>query len=1372
MPAKAVRHVIDTRAVAPIEGGAAPLEVASEAPLSSTAKASSSSSTTARRVVAVSGVVSIDMPAGPHVPASLSTTGDQRHRAMESPQSAAAPPPPQQPLQHFALPDAVRQRLAAVQAGARLLPSTTTTIPVDTPIAPLSTTQRDGEAVPATSGLKRPRADAAKDTETSKPSSFKRAALDAKQREPASPRPTSDDDGGVTHPSLRETRAVTVTSSTTPSAGRTTTTTTTKSKPLIQSRRWNLRMKGAVTGVAGSGKRREGNRVSATPKTTEEREDSENEGTEDVAGFGEGGAEVIRFHDRSRRSTTTYPPGDEDGDGDGLGKGSRWRALNPDLSSSSVSSASWSDADSKESERAEDDSTPLSRSRRVRQRREARHRATVDRHFAGYDDDDDAALAAAAEAVLRSDSESTVEDDESADDDDGDGGKDGVWSDSDEELDDDDDDNDSAESEEADEESSSLSSYGSEDSHSSSSSMVSSSRSGSGGVEHATKQSESAGSGSGGGFRPGRHAAAKVTATNTPATSTEDDAAAPGGVLPQLRRFGAIRYAFHIARGDRYGCHHTILTLHAPVTVQGPCGVVGLGCGEIVVGGFYLGQKQLTLWSREHRAVLMPMRRLKSKNAGRAEVPAWGDLPPVRCATAGEGGGADTVLYPSDVLRLRSRRRETEGRSSEQPKAAEEREEEDDEEDDDDPATLHRHLQDVEAIFGTIDWDWVEGMVNQWRTVHRVDLAAADPLVLVVQPYAHGSAGSYGKPTRRYYLRKALPYRKRLQEASASKAGKKGALRAADDDDATWMERAAGGELHDRAGADLPTDAYVEIASFLARYSERSVDLAMLPTVVPSVAQTGSGCVMVVGSQNIGKSTLCRFLANAMFSQHGLCYWLDLDLGQPEFGVPGQLALHRVRYPLLRPNDTPSVELVHALFLGGFTVTCPLSTANALAAMCAVVEEIAKEHPVIVNTHGWVLHTGRRTTSEVVRRLRPRQLIHLVKPQEEAWSKDTEALMDPVNGLNGEVVARRFLVRHVVSSSSSSASASPPVAVEADKTGAKTGEEQKQHKLNSHTTDSTRRGGKRKRQQPTSPPPSTIASAAKTTASPSASFRVLGRLPHPTEYAATEETGRGQPPVWTGSVTAVRVQRSDGLLKMKELAKQKGANGRRALWQRYLAPLLQFYESRSTPSRGESAPPTRSLADDATTLLRAPLSTLDEIVLTDLDEKNPSVSLRELAALLEHSVVAVQFHRREKTAANTTRGSTATAPKSDAGCRGKQDDNNDDGGGGASSDLNALPPVAVSSLASRSCGFPVSCYGYVESSEEELQHGVLALRLPLRRHVVRALLLEEEEAKAENEDEEEEGVRAPTQHSRVCRGISLALSPSTRADTSFMEHYP
>ncbi len=68
------------------------------------------------------------------------------------------------------------------------------------------------------------------------------------------------------------------------------------------------------------------------------------------------------------------------------------------------------------------------------------------------------------------------------------------------------------------------------------------------------------------------------------------------------------------------------------------------------------------------------------------------------------------------------------------------------------------------------------------------------------------------------------------------------------------------------------------------------------------------------GAKAVGKSTWCRALVNTLLSGpgdsvHGASsrspvLFLDLDIGQPELGPPGMLALYHVTEPLLGPAHT------------------------------------------------------------------------------------------------------------------------------------------------------------------------------------------------------------------------------------------------------------------------------------------------------------------------------------------------------------------------------------------------------------------------------------------------------------------------------------
>ncbi|KAG5507185.1 hypothetical protein JIQ42_06591 [Leishmania sp. Namibia] len=803
--------------------------------------------------------------------------------------------------------------------------------------------------------------------------------------------------------------------------------------------------------------------------------------------------------------------------------------------------------------------------------------------------------------------------------------------------------------------------------------------------------------------------------------------------------FQSFFFACHENRTNRSGCHHTLVGLRDSVTVKGPCGIIGFGLGEVSVSGFYLGRKQLTLWHEEHRAVLMPMKRLKTRHAQGMELPQWPRLPapawPPGCFSTAPVAGASTTTDADDALGQPLNPLYYRGvcdvagstkpaTVSDVPAASTAATGGEDEEE----LFLQALHWSCESVFGEVDWDWVEATVQSWRGLFSNQLP---PILLVLQPPSsmrrHGGEG----PTRRFYLTR--------------KRGRQGGT--------------AGGEAKtnkkegtSQGAAAAPSSAYMDIPSFVAHRSEPSVDLALVPSIVPSIAAQGCGSVMVLGSANIGKSTLCRYLANVLLSQHGLCYWLDLDVGQPEFGVPGQVTLSVVRRPLLRAHDASCAQIVSAFFTGASTAAqCPLTAANALAAVCAQARAIGEAHPVVVNTHGWVLQTGRRVSVEALRRLRPRQVIHLHKAQEELWAQDTAALLNPRNGLNAEVVQRRFLVRHRNARSAAAA---------ADAEG------------RSESTAGSKRAVK-------GAPPSSCA--------PSVGFLCHLPYPHAHESAAHQPASADREPTvssaatanapkWCGQVHSVRVQREETYSSMARVKATKGSRGRQLRWETYFAPLLRHYAGSTAAGAAAASKAPNGGEEEETTLLEAPLSALHSIVLAERDEKLGDVCLAEpvlsssstagvrssataaaqrqrrqthaeVAAALEHAVVAVLFHARPS--------AVAADGQSDGGER----------------------RGVVRSLASLRSGFPVSCYGVVESCERELLHGVdaaqhdtgarsawsssasagwIRIRVPLRRSVVAAML-----------STPESGLEGAA--TNWSTSISIAYSAALRSDTAFVD---
>ena len=49
-----------------------------------------------------------------------------------------------------------------------------------------------------------------------------------------------------------------------------------------------------------------------------------------------------------------------------------------------------------------------------------------------------------------------------------------------------------------------------------------------------------------------------------------------------------------------------------------------------------------------------------------------------------------------------------------------------------------------------------------------------------------------------------------------------------------------------------------------------------------------AGCIAITGTKGIGKSGFARLLVNTLLGQHSVVAYMDTDLGQPEFTVPGE----------------------------------------------------------------------------------------------------------------------------------------------------------------------------------------------------------------------------------------------------------------------------------------------------------------------------------------------------------------------------------------------------------------------------------------------------------------------------------------------------
>ncbi|CAN0385305.1 unnamed protein product, partial [Ectocarpus sp. 8 AP-2014] len=171
----------------------------------------------------------------------------------------------------------------------------------------------------------------------------------------------------------------------------------------------------------------------------------------------------------------------------------------------------------------------------------------------------------------------------------------------------------------------------------------------------------------------------------------------------------------------------------------------------------------------------------------------------------------------------------------------------------------------------------------------------------------------------------------------------------------------------------------------------------------PRPAGGGSNdSVLVCGAKGVGKSTLCRLLANRMLGRHREVAYMDCDLGQPEFTPPGQVSLHLLNTPVVGP---PHANLRHphlAYFIGTTTSKPePLLYSAAVRALAERASEgvvggaeqqqreaerpasffaggAPSPTPVVVNTDGWVKGMGEDLLGAVIDAVRPRHIVQIL----------------------------------------------------------------------------------------------------------------------------------------------------------------------------------------------------------------------------------------------------------------------------------------------------------------------------------------------------------------------------------------------------------
>jgi polynucleotide 5'-hydroxyl-kinase GRC3/NOL9 len=186
--------------------------------------------------------------------------------------------------------------------------------------------------------------------------------------------------------------------------------------------------------------------------------------------------------------------------------------------------------------------------------------------------------------------------------------------------------------------------------------------------------------------------------------------------------------------------------------------------------------------------------------------------------------------------------------------------------------------------------------------------------------------------------------------------------------------------------------------------------------------------MLICGPKSSGKSTFTKLLSNRLLSavaertaasasrnqkSSGVAI-LDLDPGQPEYFVPGQLSLMHIQEPNFGPAFSHPIPYgknrsVRAHTIAAITPSMDPSLYMACAldlfAHYQILLSTIPDCPLIINTPGWVLGTGLEILLGLITKIRPTEVIYMSQkgPHEVVESLREAAKATPVFTLPSQV---------------------------------------------------------------------------------------------------------------------------------------------------------------------------------------------------------------------------------------------------------------------------------------------------------------------------------------------------------------------------------
>jgi hypothetical protein len=150
--------------------------------------------------------------------------------------------------------------------------------------------------------------------------------------------------------------------------------------------------------------------------------------------------------------------------------------------------------------------------------------------------------------------------------------------------------------------------------------------------------------------------------------------------------------------------------------------------------------------------------------------------------------------------------------------------------------------------------------------------------------------------------------------------------------------------------------------------------------IASDVSASNGPVVLAIGGNNCGKSWFCRLLINLLLNKHEMVGFMECDVGQSEFTIPGVVSLHLITEPVFGPSFVHLKRPRKSFVYGDNSPKDQLDFYTHLIELCMkhYHDDIKEGVPLIVNTCGWTNGLGIPLLCDIVQIVSPTHLVQFI----------------------------------------------------------------------------------------------------------------------------------------------------------------------------------------------------------------------------------------------------------------------------------------------------------------------------------------------------------------------------------------------------------